>query len=149
MTWGIIQNDSEGVGTWVCDRLGTYWYEGAGEAIGFTFAGKMAAGCIYTDFNGSNIRMGFALEDRRFMNRSTLWAAFAYPFLQLGCRRVTAIVDCANFASLAFVEHLGFAYEATFEDAAPNGDHQIVFRMLASECKWIRNNRFIAKKRTA
>lgn len=140
--WGLIQNDPDTVGTWVCDRTGGLWYEGCGTAIGFTFDDRIVAGCLYERFNGSNVYMTFAVTDRRMMNRATLWAAFSYPFLQLECKRVTALVNCDNFASLAFVEHLGFAYEATLEDAAPNGDHQIVFRMLKSECRWLRNNRF-------
>jgi RimJ/RimL family protein N-acetyltransferase len=140
--WGLIQNQSDEIGTWVCDRTGGLWYEGAGTAVGFTFEGKLVGGVTYTNYNGSNVHMTFALKDRRFINRASLFAAFSYPFLQLECRRVTALVDCGNFRSLALVEHLGFAYEATLEDAAPNGDHQIVFRMLKSECRWLRNQRY-------
>lgn len=147
--WGLIHNQPDEVGTWVRDRTGGLWYEGAGAAIGFTFDGRLVAGATYTNYNGSNIHLEFAVTDRRVFNRASLWAAFSYPFLQLGCRRITAVVDCGNFRSLALCEHLGFAYEATLQDAAPNGDHQIVFRMLKSECRWIRDQRFHAKRRAA
>lgn len=147
--WGLIQDDPDTVGAWVRDRTGGLWHEGAGTAIGLTFDGLLAAGAVYSNYNGSNIYIEFAVEDRRVFNRASLWAAFSYPFLQLQCRRVTALVNCGNFQSIALVEHLGFAYEATFEHAAPNGDHQIVFRMLNSECRWLRNNRYQAKQRAA
>lgn len=147
--WGLVQDQPDEVGRWVCERTGGQWYAGCGTALGFTFDGLPAAGAIYTNYNGSNIFMGFAVDERRVFNRATLWAAFSYPFEQLGARRVTALVDCDNFRSLALCEHLGFAYEATFEDAAPNGDHQLVFRMLKSECRWLRNNRYQAKRQAA
>ncbi len=146
--WGIIQDDPDGVGTWVCDRTGGLWYEGCGTAIGFTFDGRLVAGVIYTNYNGPNIYMGFAVTDRRVFNRASLWSAFAYPFLDLRCRRVTALVDCDNVRSLALCEHLGFAREATLADAAPNGD-QILFRMLKSECRWLRNNRYQPRAKAA
>jgi RimJ/RimL family protein N-acetyltransferase len=153
--WGIIQDQTDEVGTWVCDRTGGLWFEGCGTAIGFTFDGRLAAGITYENFNGANVHMRFAVDPRRefngasgrrVINRATAWAAFAYPFLHLGCRRVTAVVDSDNVASLAFVEHLGFAREATLKDAAPKGD-LIVFRMLKSECRWLRNNRYKPKER--
>lgn len=146
--WGLIQDQPDEVGTWVCDRTGGLWYEGAGAAIGFTFDGAMAAGCTFENYNGANIYLRFAVQDRRVFNRASIWAVFSYPFLQLGCKRVTAVVDCDNVRSLTFVEHLGFVREATLADAAPNGD-QAVFRMLKSECRWLRNNRFKPKAMAA
>ncbi len=101
--WGLIQHDSEGVGTWVCDRTGGLWYEGCGTAIGFTFDGRMVAGVMYTQWNGANLQMTFASDDSRCINRASIWAAFSYPFLQLRARRVTAVVDCDNVRSLALV----------------------------------------------
>lgn len=148
--WGLIQDDPEGVGTWVCDRTGGLWYEGCGTAIGLTFGGVIAAGMTYTGWNGANVNMSFALDERRIfngasgrrvINRMALWAAFSYPFEQLRAKRVTALVDCDNVRSLAFVEHLGFVYEATLKDAAPNGD-QILFRMFKSECRWLKSQRY-------
>ena len=146
--WGLIQNDPETVGTWVCDRTGGLWYEGCGTALGFTFDGELAAGAIYTAHTGPDVQLGFAVEDRRVFNRASLWAAFAYPFEQLGCRRITARVDCDNVRSLALVEHLGFVREATLKDAAPNGD-QFQFRMLKSECRWLRDNRYSPRAKAA
>lgn len=147
--WGLIQDQPDEVGTWVRHRTGGLWHEGAGTAIGFTFNGRLSAGAVYSNYNGSNVYIEFAVEDHRVFNRASLWAAFSYPFLQLECRRITALVDCGNFRSLALCEHLGFAYEATLADAAPNGDHQIVLRMLKSECRWIRNNRYQPRARAA
>src|SRR5688572_71989 len=146
--WGIIQDQIDEVGTWVCDRTGTLWYDGRGTAVGFTFDGRLVGGCTYEQFNGANVYLRFSLTDARFINRATAWATFSYPFDQLGCKRVTALVDSDNLRSLAFVKRLGFAYEATLQDAAPNGD-QIVFRMLKSECRWIRNQRFQPRRLAA
>lgn len=146
--WGLIQDCSDLVGQWVCERTGGQWYPGCGTAIGFTFDDKVAAGAIYTAHTGADVQLGFAVDDRRVFNRASIWFAFWYPFQQLGCRRITARVDCDNLRSLALVEHLGFVREATLTDAAPNGD-QIQFRMLKSECRWLRDNRYHPKRRAA
>lgn len=139
--WGLLVGQDDHVGQWVASRTGGVWFAGAGIAVGFTFDGELGGGITYYHHNGANIFLGFAVEERRVFNRDSLRFAFHYPFEQLGCKRVTALVDCDNLRSLDFVKHLGFAYEATLADAAPNGD-QFAFRMLKSECRWILNNRY-------
>ncbi|HYC01618.1 MAG TPA: GNAT family protein [Candidatus Limnocylindrales bacterium] len=146
--WGLIQDQPDVVGAWVCERTGGAWHKGCGTALGFTFDGALKAGAIYTSYTGADVQLGFAVEDRRVFNRASIWFAFYYPFQQLGCRRITARVNCDNVRSLALVEHLGFVREATLTDAAPNGD-QIQFRMLKSECRWLRDNRYKPRAKAA
>lgn len=146
--WGLVQDQPDVVGAWVCERTGGIWYPGCGTALGFTFDGELRAGAIYTAHTGPDVQLGFAVEDRRVFNRASIWFAFYYPFQQLGCRRITARVNCDNVRSLALVEHLGFVSEATLKDAAPNGD-QIQFRMLKSECRWLLDNRYQPKQKAA
>lgn len=146
--WGIIQDQHDDVGAWVCQRTGGQWHRGVGTAIGFTFDNRPAAGAIYTGYTGADVQLGFAVEDRRVFNRASIWFAFYYPFQQLGCRRITARVDCDNLRSLALVEHLGFVREATLTHAAPNGD-QIQFRMLKSECRWLTDLRYKPTRKAA
>jgi RimJ/RimL family protein N-acetyltransferase len=143
--WGLVCNNAQAVGTWVCARSGEEWRPALSAAIGFTFDGKLAAGCVFYDYNGASIYVSFAVEDRRVINRASLWAAFSYPFEQLGCKRVTAVVGCDNVRAITFVKHLGFVHEATMIHATQTGDAHL-YRLFRSECRWLRGHRYKPKK---
>src|SRR3546814_19106894 len=53
------------------------------------------------------IHMGAAGEGL-WLTRESLRVSFAYPFLQLKCRRVTTVVASRNVTALAFNKKLGF-----------------------------------------
>lgn len=94
----------------------------------------------FTQWNGPNIFVAVAVEDKRAVSREFLFFCFWYAFEQCGCRRITALVNEDNLTSIKSIEHLGFTREATLIDAAPNGD-VIVFRMIKEDCTWLRNLR--------
>lgn len=130
------------VGLWVCSRTpGSGWTPKRGKCIGLLTQNGLSAGVIYEDYSGTNIFMHVAaIPGRRWMTRYYLWMVFHYPFVQLGCKRVTAGVPSTNQDSIRFVESLGFELEARLKDAYPNGDllvyclrkeHPKVQRLLA------------------
>jgi RimJ/RimL family protein N-acetyltransferase len=61
---------------------------------------------------------------------------FYYPFVQLGCRRITGLVPSVNLAARKFDENLGFVLEATLKDAHPEGD-LLVYVMHKGDCRWL------------
>lgn len=100
--------------------------------------GEVIAGTWFEGFNGSNINMHVAaIPGRRWMTREFLHFSFAYPFLQLGVKRITGIVPESNAAARRFDEHIGFTLEARLKDAAPDGD-LLIYRMFKDECRWLR-----------
>lgn len=135
----IILGQNDTVGSWVMTRVGGSWYSGQGVAIGLASAdGIPLAGVVYEDYNGKNVVCHIAaVPGRRWLNREYLCYIFRYPFEQLKCHRITVVVAESNQDSRNFVTSLGFTLEATLKDAHPAGD-LLVFRMLASECKWLK-----------
>ena len=105
-------------------------------SLGFTVGAKLIAGAAFFRENGVNCEVAFASEDPRWLNREKLRLLFEYPFHQLKLRRLTAIADSTNHASLKLIEALGFEHEATLLRAAPNGD-LIVYRMFEDLCPWL------------
>jgi RimJ/RimL family protein N-acetyltransferase len=73
-----------------------------------------------------------------WLTRANLREWFSYPFLQLGCNRVTSLVAKSNRKSRELVERLGGVREGRIRGARGPGKASIIYGMLKSECKWIR-----------
>jgi RimJ/RimL family protein N-acetyltransferase len=104
-------------------------------AIGLADDDKLIAGVVYTDFNGSQITAGIAI-DGKCINREFLWFVHFYPFVQLGVKRITACVEQGNSASQQFVTRLGFKLESVMERAGRTGD-LLVYRMFREDCRYL------------
>lgn len=124
------------VAPWVMERTSGVWNPGRGVSIGLSEDGNLVAGVLYEDFNGANVMITVAAEGKNWLNREFLWFSFYYPFEQLKCKRITALIVSSNQDSIRFCEHLGFVHEATLKDAHPSGDI-LVFRMLKEDCRWL------------
>ena len=108
------------------------------QGIGLQKDGRLIAGVLYDDFNGSNVWMHVAAEPgKRWLTREYLQACFAYPFNQLGVRRITGWVEASNTDARRFDEHLGFKQEAVLTGAARDGGDVIIYRMFKEECKYV------------
>lgn len=136
MRYRIVTQD-EAVGQWVHERTGGCWIPDSGAIIGVYRDDAIVAGLTFTQWTGANIFLAVAVEDKRAVTREFVFFGFWYAFEQLQCRRITALVDESNSASVSAIEHLGFTREATLSDAAPDGD-VIVYRMMREEGrKWL------------
>jgi RimJ/RimL family protein N-acetyltransferase len=108
--------------------------EGSYRAIGLEQGGKLIGGALYTQYCGGAISISVA-GNKGWLTRSFLRAAFAYPFIQLGLRRVTAYVASRNMASRRLTESVGFVQESIMERAGKDDDY-IVYRLFREDCKW-------------
>jgi hypothetical protein len=125
------------VGPWVAHRYGGDWSPGQGTTIGLLSLGRgMIAGVIYESYNKANVNMHVAAEGTNWLTRGFLWVCFHYPFVQLGCKRVTGITPASNHRALRFNKSLGFEVEATLKDAAPDGD-VVIQVMWRDKCRWL------------
>jgi RimJ/RimL family protein N-acetyltransferase len=105
-------------------------------AIGLVDSGKLIAGVVYSDFNGSNITAGIAGDGKSWMTREFLWFMFHYPFIQAGAKRITACVEQTNVVSQQFVTKLGFELEGVMERAGKTGD-LLMYRMFPENCRYL------------
>ena len=135
----LIGDQPDAVAAWVAARQPHPVPHVAGtcQAIGFARRQNLIAGVLYYQYNGVNVWMAVAAEPKsRWLNKQGLYAIFYYPFRQLGCRRITALVNEDNHASRRFVESLGLERETALIGACPAGD-QIVYRMFSDSCQWL------------
>ena len=107
--------------------------------IGLVDGGELVAGCLYSDFTGRNILTYFAgAPGRKWLNRDLLWYGFYYPFVGLGCDRVTGLVRSDNLESLRMVWHMGYRLEAVLRGTYGRGIDTLVMVMWKPECKWLK-----------
>lgn len=133
----VIYGQNDRVIPWVGSRIDEDDF-GQAESIGLEEDGELIAGVVFNWYTGPSISMHVAAEPgRRWMTRDYLYRVFAYPFLQVGCRRVTGLVREDNLDAQRFDEHLGFKREGLIRCGASDGSNLILYGMLRSECKYI------------
>lgn len=130
------------VSRWVSARIpGDDDFPPNSATIGLEEDGRLIAGVVYTHYSGSSITMSVAADKAGWLNRPFLRAAFDFPFNQLGVRRVSGLVRTDNLAAQRFDEHLGFKREGLIREGDDDGCDLILYGMLKSECRWIRNGK--------
>ena len=122
---------------WVAKRTHEHGRFGTDIGIGWARAGRLVAGVAYAEWNGPNVVCHIASDgSRKWATREYLRVIFDYPFVQLGCKRITVCVGEGNADSRRFVEHLGFTLEAELAGAHPTGALRI-YRMWRDECRFL------------
>ena len=83
------------------------------KGLGLERDGELIAGVLYEGYNRVNVWMHVAAAPgRQWLNKEYLRYCFYYPFVELGCKRVSGYVEDSNEAAKRFDEHLGFTREA-------------------------------------
>ena len=133
----LIYDRPDEVCEWVRSRIP--WVDGFGGAagIGIEMDGVLAAGAVYANFRGSNIEASIAADRPGWCNRTILRALFSYPFIQLGCSRITCLIPAGNEPSLKLCRGLGFLVEGFHPALFPGEVAGWSYGMLRGRCRWI------------
>jgi hypothetical protein len=135
----ILSGEDERVAAWLATRIDGFEYgDTPYSAIGLLDSGgHLIAGSMYTHYVHQDVRVTFALAGVRSCTRYFLGECFRYPFLGLGCHRITTLVRQGNSASHNWCLRLGFALEGTVREYFPSGEDCLIFGMLRAECRWL------------
>ena len=108
------------------------------KGLGLERDGELIAGVVYEGWNGVNIWMHVAAEPgKRWLTKDYLRYCFYYPFVELGCKRVSGYVEASNEQARRFDEHLGFQQEAILKGAATDGGDVILYVMRREDCRFL------------
>ncbi len=135
----IIAQPKEVIARFVALRAGRPEFEPWGNftALGLVRDDSLVAGVVYNNFEAANVcaHIG-AIEGRQWLTRDFLQAMFAYPFVEMGKRRITALVAKKNRHARGFVENLGFVYEGTLKHYYDRDD-LTVYGLIREKCRFL------------
>ena len=121
---------------WAGERLGVKDW-GPCMTIAVYRRGEIAAVAVYSRYSHPNIEISFVTEMPRWATREAISAILRYPFIQLGCKRVTATTEATNQPARAFLCRLGFREEGFHPEAFPTGD-AVTYGLLARDAaRWL------------
>jgi RimJ/RimL family protein N-acetyltransferase len=133
----LIYGEDDRILPWALERTGVVGFRHDARTIGYERDGDMVAVVVFDGFSDVDCNMHIASDGtRRWLTRELLTASFAYPFIQCGLRRVTALVPARNVDALRFDEHIGFRREGYHPCAAKDGD-LVSLGMLREWCRFI------------
>ena len=107
------------------------------KALGLERDGRLVAGVLYDGWNGVNMWMHSAIEPGAYLGRAFPWYVFHYPFIELGCKRLTGLVEASNAEALRFNSRLGFKIEARLLGAASDDGDTLIMVMTPENCRWL------------
>ena len=132
----LIYNDDARLIGWAQNVIGCEFRPDA-KAIGYGSGDEIFAVTVFDGFSVCDCNMHIASNGTgHWLTRKFLISSFAYPFIQLKLRRVTALVPAKNKAALKFDLHLGFEFEGRCKHALPDDDI-IILGLLRENCKYI------------
>ena len=134
----LIFGQSERLLPWAAERIGLRQFQAGARAIGIEDDQQNIRGVVVYDGIGqADCSMHVASDGSgRWLTRQFLFHAFAFPFIQLRLRRVTAMVPAKNAHALRFDEKLGFVREGYHPHGMPDDD-LISLGMLRENCRFI------------
>ncbi len=118
-------------------------------AIGVVMESRWVAGLVFNNYRQTDIQVTVAADDKRWCTRKVMQAVHHYPFVQMGCLRVTCIVEERNQPTLAFLEHWGFKREGTHPFLFSNGSTGVSLGLYRDNCRWLGDTHGKVNTRTA
>lgn len=136
----LVFNDDFAVGEWVARRIphvGSSREWGAFRAIGIARGDQPIAGAVYNNSRGFDMEISFAADSPRWATRGMVRAILAYPFVQCGCTRLTAVTAKRNKRARRLVEGLGFKQEGCLRRGLDGRQDAILYGLQHEQCRWI------------
>jgi len=130
--------DMEGALLWAEARIPGNRFRSDAHTLTRKHHGVIRAVVVWDTFSTSGCFISIASDgSRKWLTNELAVRACAYPFIQCGHRRMSALVSVRNFDSLVFVRRFGFEKEGCMREAGLDGEDVILFGMLRSECGWL------------
>ncbi len=129
------QKENELLCNWLEKRLDGASYSGYQTMAFFDPAkGKVHGVVLYHNYRDTDIEIVFAGEGL-WARRSLIKLALRYPFDQLRCNRITALVRKDNTKSRRMVELIGFRREGKLRAANTDRSDLLVYGLLPSDLR--------------
>jgi RimJ/RimL family protein N-acetyltransferase len=132
----MIYNHDAALAKWAGDRIGVSDF-GPSRAIGIIRNQTLAAAAIFHHYRPPDIEISFVTATKRWATPQAVRAIMRYPFLQLGCKRLTAITKATNQPTRAFLCRLGFHLEGLHPDVFDDDDAVSYGLLRRDAARWL------------
>jgi RimJ/RimL family protein N-acetyltransferase len=132
----LLYHCDEALAKWAGDRLGMEIGK-PNTSIGVAHRGQIVAVAVFNNFRPPNIEVTFVTSSPRWATRGAIAAILKYPFHQLRCKRVTAIIEATNQPARAFLCRLGFKLEGIHPDVFVSGAAETYGLLLSDAARWV------------
>jgi len=130
----IVTSNQDVLASWLCKRIGLTPSPNI-KCIGQVQDDELVGVVGFDGYNKARVIMHVAGEGN-WCSRSLLFATFDYPFRQLGCNVVLALVPSGNANALHFNRRIGFDTIVTLQGAHPDGA-LILMTMRRDQCRFL------------
>jgi RimJ/RimL family protein N-acetyltransferase len=141
---GLLYDAHELVSAFVAERIPHMQGQPFGKnvAIGVIRKDRLVGGVVFHTmrvFDGKpvSIEMSGASDDPTWLWPATLRRLFAYPFIQLGCVRMTAVTGRKNKRARRVIEGIGFRLEGVVRKGIDGKEDAMIYGQLREECRFI------------
>lgn len=123
----------------ICDAAQIVYNPYADQVIARVENDKLYGGVVFQNYTGrgGSIQMHMAGFVPNWANRDMIWAAFDYPFNQLGCKKVFGPVRASQTETVEIDRRLGFEVEAIIEGVFPD-EACFVLALAREDCRWLK-----------
>lgn len=119
-------------------EVGEIGFGAGAKALGVVRDGALLGGVVYNHFSGHDIQASYAFDSPKWATPGVLKVLFGYPFNQLECVRMTALVSRKNKHARDMLLRLGFKLEGVHRKAADGRVDAMSYGLLKTECRWIK-----------
>jgi RimJ/RimL family protein N-acetyltransferase len=133
----ILYNHHRALMAWASEKLGQNLVQPGQVALGVVREGELVAVALFFDYRWPDIKVTFVSTTPRWFTRAHAREILQYPFIQLKCKRLTAVTEATNQRTRAFLCRFGFRQEGVHPDVFPSGD-AISYGLLAKDAaRWL------------
>ena len=132
----LIFNCDEALAHWAGDHL-KMDIARPNTSIGVAHSGKIVAVAVFNNYRPPNIEITFVTTSPRWASPGAVKAILRYPFVQLGCKRLTAIIEATNQPARAFLWRLGFRLEGVHPDVFASGAAETYGLLKKDAARWV------------
>jgi hypothetical protein len=102
---------------------------------------RLLGGVLFTEYRVGSVLIHMAGFDPHWVNKSMVYLAFNYPFIQLNVKKLIGMVPERNIKSRNNTLHLGFKIEYLVEDVLGYEDGvngMYLMSMRKEDCRWLK-----------
>ena len=118
-------------------------------AIGVIRRGVLVGGWVYHRYRGFDVMISAAFDGPGWALPGTIRSLFAYPFHQLGVKRISAWTGKKNRKARKALEDLGFVLEGVCKRGYDGLEDACLYGMCKEDCRWLKGERDEQRRRTA